>query len=210
MVAALALLLLVVALHLWLVWVGALPGDHWALAQKEGPRSHLINAYADFFQILEPAIVIPLFAVAMFLFLRRNMRAEAVGLVIAYCAVPINEAFKLALGPSPLWLAAHQPGHDYPSGLVAFTTAVFGFLGLLARRHRRRWISAVALVLVIASGPARLVTGIHLVSDVIGGYLVGLTVLLLALRLTDPFSSASTQSQGQPDGTKAVRPVSTG
>ena len=106
------------------------------------------------------------------------------GLVIAYCAVPINEAFKLALGPSPLWLAAHQPGHDYPSGLVAFTTAVFGFLGLLARRHRRRWISAVALVLVIASGPARLVTGIHLVSEVIGGYLLGGAILMLAWRLT--------------------------
>lgn len=184
MIAALALLLLVVALHLWLVWVGSLPGDHWALAQKMGPHSHLITAYSDFFQILEPAIAIPLFVVAMFLLLRRNRRAEAVGLVIAYCAVPVNEAFKLVLGPSPLWVATHQPGHDYPSGLVAFTTAVFGFLGLLAWRRERRSLSAVALVLVLASGPARVVTGIHLVSDVIGGYLLGGAMLLLAWRLT--------------------------
>ena len=163
---------------------GAFPGDHWALAQKEPPHAHVISAYADFFQILEPAIVIPLFAVAMFLLLRRNLRAEAVGLVIAYCAVPVDEAFKLALGPSPLWLAAHQPGHDYPSGLVAFTTAVFGFLGLVAWRHRSRWMPAIALLLVLASGPARVVTGIHLVSDVIGGYLLGGAMLLLAWRLT--------------------------
>jgi undecaprenyl-diphosphatase len=185
LIAALALLLLVVALHLWLVWVGSLPGDHWALAQKEPPHSHIISAYSDFFQFLEPAIVIPLFAVAMFLLLRRNRRAEAVGLVIAYCAIPVNEAFKLALGPSPLWLAAHQTSHDYPSGLVAFTTAVFGFLGLLAWRHERRWISAIALVLILASGPARVVTGIHLVSDVIGGYLLGGAMLLLAWRASD-------------------------
>lgn len=184
MIVPLVLLLLVVALHLWLVWVGALPGDHWALGQKLTPHPLLIRGYADFFQVLgDPGIVIPLLAVALFVLLSRNMRAEAVGLLIAYCAVPLNEAFKLALGPSPLWVAAHQPGHNYPSGLVAFTTAVFGFLGLLAWRHQRTWISATALLLVVASGPARVVTGIHLVSDVIAGYLLGGAILLLAWRL---------------------------
>ena len=182
---ALLMLLLVIALHLWLVWVGSLPGDHWALSQKLTPHPLVIRDYAEFFQILgDPAIVIPLLAIALFVLLRRDMRWEAVGLLIAYCVLVVNEALKLVLGPSPLWLAAHQPGHNYPSGLVAFTTAVFGYLGIVAWRHQRRWLAAVALLLVVASGPARVVTGIHLVSDVVAGYLLGGAVLILAVMLT--------------------------
>ena len=189
------LLLLVIALHLWLVWVGAFPGDHWALSQKLTPHPLVIRDYAGFFQVLgDPGIVIPFLAVALFLLLRRNMRAEAVGLLIAYCAIVLNEAFKLTLGPSPLWMAAHQPGHNYPSGLVAFTTAVFGYVAIVAWRHGHRWITGVALLLVVASGPARVVTGIHLVSDVIAGYLLGGAVLLLAVKLTLDRSPKGTRS----------------
>jgi undecaprenyl-diphosphatase len=179
----LALFLLAIVLHLWLVWVGSFPGDHWALRQRWSPHQGWEHDYASFFQHLgTPLPAILLAAVALIVLLRSRLVAEAAGLVVACCAVPLNALLKLVLGPSPVWAAAHQSGHNYPSGHVTFVTAVIGYLGVIAWRRNRRRLAAVAAVLVIGVGPARVVTGFHLVSDVIGGYLVGAAMLLLAGR----------------------------
>ncbi len=180
----LALFLLVIALHLWLVWVGSFPGDGWALRQGFTPHPGWVSAYASFFQHLgTPLVAIALVAVAMIVLVRAGLLAAAIGLLVACCAVPLNAILKLALGPSPLWSAAHHSGHNYPSGHVTFVVAVIGYLGAVAWRHDRRWLALVAAVLVAGVGPARLVTGIHLVSDVVGGYMLGAAVLLVALRV---------------------------
>jgi membrane-associated phospholipid phosphatase len=180
----LALFLLVIALHLWLVWVGPFPGDRWALRQGFTPHPGWVRDYASFFQHLgTPLVAIALVAVALIVLVRLGWLIAALGLLIACCAVPLNAILKLVLGPSPVWSAAHPGGHNYPSGHTSFVVAVIGYLGVVAWRHERRWLALVAAVLVAGVGPARVVTGIHLVSDVIGGYLLGAAVLLVALRV---------------------------
>jgi undecaprenyl-diphosphatase len=179
----LALFLLVIALHLWLVWVGAFPGDHWALRQQSMPHPGWVRDYADFFQhVGTPVVAILLVVVALIVMLRAQLPAVALGLLIACCAVPLNALLKLVFGPSPVWTAAHQSGHNYPSGHVTFVVAVIGYLGVVAWRQDLRWLGGVAALFVIGVGPARVFTGIHLVSDVVAGYLLGAAVLLVAQR----------------------------
>jgi membrane-associated phospholipid phosphatase len=179
----LVLFLLVIALHLWLVWVAPFPGDRWALRQAWTPHPTWVRDYADFFQHLAtPLVAIALVAVALTLILRHGSLAEAAGLVVTCLAVPLNAILKLVLGASPLWRTAHS-GHSYPSGHTTFVVAVIGYVGVIAWRHDRRWLAALAALLIAAVGPARVVTGIHLVSDVVGAYLLGAAMLLLALRV---------------------------
>ncbi len=188
------LLLLVIGLHLWLVWVGNFPGDFWALRQGWYQQSTALNVYNDIFQFLgTPEVATLLVGAAFVILLRRRLFVEAAGLVVACLAVPLNELLKLVLGPSPLWVHHGYAGDNFPSGHVAFVTAVIGYLGLISWRHGHRRLAAVAVVLIIAVGPARVVTGTHLVSDCVGGYLLGAAMLLLAGRLVTQTSRREAQ-----------------
>ncbi|HEX3801493.1 MAG TPA: phosphatase PAP2 family protein [Solirubrobacteraceae bacterium] len=176
-----ALLLLVIGLHMWLVWVGNFPGDVWALEQGWYPQSNALNGYANFFQELcTPAVATLIVVVVLGVLLRHKLLRDAAGLVVACVAVALNALLKLVLGPSPLWVEAHRAGHNFPSGHVTFVTAVIGYMGLVAWRHGRWWLAALAVALIIGVGPARVVTGIHLVSDCVAGYLLGAAMLVLA------------------------------
>jgi len=65
-------------------------------------------------------------------------------------------------------------------------TAVIGYLGLVSWRAGRPWLTALAALLIVGIGPARLVTGVHLVSDVVAGYCVGASWLILAYTFSKP------------------------
>jgi membrane-associated phospholipid phosphatase len=188
------LILLVVGLHLWLVWVGNFPGDYWALRQGWFPQSTALNAYNDIFQFLgTPEFAVLLVGTAFVILRRKRLFGEVAGLIVACLAIPLNELLKLALGPSPLWVQHGYAGHNFPSGHVTFVTAVIGYLGFISWRHGHRWLTAVAAVLIIAVGPARVVTGTHLVSDCVGGYLLGTAMLLLACQLVIQSSRRESQ-----------------
>lgn len=81
---------------------------------------------------------------------------------------------------------------SFPSGHVAHTVGLYGFvffLCILAMRAQPRlkpWliaIQAVCLYFILFVGVSRVLEGQHWPSDVIGGYLVGLSVLSLAIVL---------------------------
>jgi membrane-associated phospholipid phosphatase len=183
----LALILLVIGLHFWLVWGGSFPGDGWAVRQQRTPHPAWIHSYANIFQWLgTPLVAIALVAIAMLAILKFGSFREAVGLVVACLGVPLNAVLKVVLGQSPLWRAFHHKTLNFPSGHTTFTVAVVGYLTLLAWRHGRRWLTLLGLLFVVAVGPARVVTGIHLVSDVVAGYLLGAAMLLLASRTAAP------------------------
>jgi undecaprenyl-diphosphatase len=95
--------------------------------------------------------------------------------------IPLNALLKLLSGPTPLWSGTYHAGLNFPSGHVAFVTSVVGYLGWVALRRQQPAVAALALLVVLGMGPARVLVGAHLVSDVIAGYLVGAAVLVLAL-----------------------------
>ena len=75
---------------------------------------------------------------------------------------------------------------SYPSGHTVYATTVFGMLAWLAWEHGRRDAAVVLAGLVVAMGPARVLSSAHLASDVVGGYLLGSAWLLVAVTAYAP------------------------
>ena len=76
---------------------------------------------------------------------------------------------------------AHAMGKSFPSGHAMSSTVVYGtlllvFLPALPKRSRR-WVFAATVTLVLAIAASRLALGVHFLSDVIGGIVLGLAWL---------------------------------
>lgn len=72
---------------------------------------------------------------------------------------------------------AHAGGQSFPSGhalgsMVACAVLVTVALPLV-KRHHRRWVIAAGVFVVALVGLARIMLGVHFVTDVVGGWLVG-------------------------------------
>ncbi|MGA5304684.1 phosphatase PAP2 family protein [Nucisporomicrobium flavum] len=84
----------------------------------------------------------------------------------------------------------HAPGNSFPSGHALGSMIVYGalllvFLPAVSARHRK-WFIAVIAVVVAAIGLTRIGLGVHYVSDVLAGWLLGaawLGVTAYAFRL---------------------------
>lgn len=179
----------VLALRLWLKWVGPLPGDRWAQAQVETVR--LEQPWRDlgfFFSVIgEPTMAFVTALVAAW-FVRRAAGWIAVWfVVIAGLGVFANMLLKVLSGPTALFIekaGEPHPGLNYPSGHTVYGVVMFGSLAWLAWAHQRRDIAAVLIALVALMGPFRVVADAHFVSDVLAGYLSGVAWLLAAALLT--------------------------
>jgi len=90
--------------------------------------------------------------------------------------------------PSLRLAVDHVPAHgfSFPSGHTSQSTAVYGLLAVLLWRHfaekvRRTIIVLVAVLAISAVGFSRLYLGVHWFSDVLAGWLLGLSWLAVAL-----------------------------
>lgn len=70
-------------------------------------------------------------------------------------------------------------GYGLPSGHTQSSVVVWGYL---ATTMRRRWSWVVAGLLMVFIPLSRIYLGVHFPTDVVGGYLLGVVVLLLWLR----------------------------
>ena len=75
-------------------------------------------------------------------------------------------------------------GYGFPSN-HAQTGAVVVW-GYLAAQIRRWWFTLVAMIVILLIGFSRIYLGVHFTQDVLGGWLLGLLVLLVALRVENP------------------------
>ncbi len=178
------LLAAVFALHFWVIWVSPLPGDRWAATQA-GPWSSRPWAWREagyLIQLLGTAgVALAIVGVGLVLLLTRGSPGEAEGLLLASTAIIACELLKHLFGRTELSDLIVQGGLDsYPSGHVSFVTATIGFLGLCAWRHGARRTAYLAVALIVLVGPERVLSGVHTVSDVIGGYLLAGAWLALA------------------------------
>jgi undecaprenyl-diphosphatase len=188
--AALALLLVAVPFGLLLFLVednwrplvrmdgGARDDLHTVALRHDG----LVGALKTLSTIGSAVVYIPLFAaVAAWLAWRQRLPRLAAFVVVTMTgSVLLNSLVKLAVDRARPVLddpVAHAAGMSFPSGhaqsaMVAASVLLLVFLPLL--RGAWRWVAVVAAVVyVLAIGFARVTLGVHYVSDVLAGYVLG-------------------------------------
>lgn len=81
-------------------------------------------------------------------------------------------------------------GYSFPSGHSATAMTLYGLLGYWWIRQRRStrsqiWVGVAATTLILLVGFSRIYLGVHYLSDVLGGYLLGICWLIIGITLTE-------------------------
>ena len=167
------------------------PGDLLVAEWIQGIALPGVGAVSEFVRQLGGplvlAIVGSLVAIAFF---RAGNKLAASFLLLAVVARVSEVALKgLAERPRPpaeLVEISHQhSGFSFPSGHVLASVLIWGFLIYLASRHVRQrrlrvGIQVASFAILILTGLQRVYAGAHWPSDVVGGYLWGV-ILVVAL-----------------------------
>lgn len=179
-------------------------GDLHRLARSHRTVTSVMRAASDLGS--SPVWWAVLLPVAGWLAFRRLPRLAVFVLVTAIGSSLLNNAIKLVVDRARPHLAdpvATAGGGSFPSGhaqaaIVGYGLLLLVFLPLIARAARP-WLIAFAGLLVLTIGFSRIALGVHFVSDVIGGYLIGGAWLVA---MTHAFSAWRTE-----EGKPPVRPT---
>ena len=83
-----------------------------------------------------------------------------------------------------------EQSYSFPSGHATAAVAFYGFLIYLIWRDTRKWkykinLAFVGFVIIAAIGLSRLYLGVHFLSDVLSGYLVGFLWLIIGVSIIE-------------------------
>jgi len=142
--------------------------------------------------------IIPLgIAVGGCLYLRASTWRPFVMMAAAFAgAAALYDIVKPAVArtrpPAALQVGGPDTGWAFPSGHATQSIAFYGMLAIVLSRWyapSRRWLFAIgAGLVVIVVGASRLYLGVHWLTDVLGGYALGLawmSLVMVALELID-------------------------
>lgn len=147
----------------------------------------------------------------LYLWKRQQKRLIAFLLTSTIGGSLVNTAVKLAVDrPRPTFrdpsAITFQTGKSFPSGHAMSSTIAYGALLLifipLIPAKKRKWAFLAYGALLLLIGTARLGLGVHYVSDVVGGYTLGLAWLTL--------STAAFEIWREQRGKPPVHPVKEG
>ena len=92
--------------------------------------------------------------------------------------------------PSGLIPYYHESSLSFPSGHSAMAMALYGFFVYFLWRQLGKWkykttVLFIGSALIVLIGLSRMYLGVHFLSDVLGGYLIGLLWLIIGITLTE-------------------------
>ncbi|MEW2140289.1 phosphatase PAP2 family protein [Streptomyces sp. NPDC005409] len=147
--------------------------------------THAMRVLTDW--VWDPWTMRALAALACVLLWRRGDRERALRVAVAtVVATVVQQGLKALVGRErPVWSDPVDSAHyaAYPSGHALTATVVCGLLLWLLPRPAPAWAPvawAVAAVSVLGVGFTRIYLGVHWLSDVVAGWLLGVTVVALA------------------------------
>jgi undecaprenyl-diphosphatase len=131
-----------------------------------------------------PWLTVMVVAALAYVLRRRRVRLAVFLVATSLTGGLIDTVVKIAVDrdrPSLEAPVATAHGQSFPSGHAMSSTVVYGALLLVLLpalpRGARRPALFLAVVLVLAIGFTRLALGVHYISDVLGGYVLGLAWL---------------------------------
>lgn len=103
-------------------------------------------------------------------------------------SVIFNNIFKLIFRRDrPLLIALiTENGYSYPSGHAMISILFFGTLSYVISKSNIKYKNIIRVflgVFIILIGISRIYLGVHYASDIIGGYLLGMIVLLIVITI---------------------------
>lgn len=181
-------LLWAVAFLLLAIWAGRYPVPDWegtfvrAVQSLGGARIQSFFAAVSWFGDMPRSWVIGSLGVAGLLWLRRGRAALGLGLGLSLggvlTAVVKHWIRRPRPSPEEVRVVFAYPHSSFPSGHVVFYTVLCGFAFLWLRRipSARNW-AWLCILAVLSVGTSRVYLGAHWPSDVIGGILLGISLL---------------------------------
>jgi membrane-associated phospholipid phosphatase len=168
-----------IALRAWLQWIGPLPIDRFAIS-RFGPRGvpHWILSLCsgtDFALIVGATMLIGTIGLLCLI-----GRSAAIGFTMSALVIVWNALIKMAFGPVPFW-AHGRAGVNYPSGHMSWTAATFGYLAWIALDRRNYWQIGPCVAVILAVAVERVMSGAHTISDLIGGFLLAMTWIVIVI-----------------------------
>jgi membrane-associated phospholipid phosphatase len=174
------------ACAVWVLTVGPLPGEQavadWRLGLSGVPSwaTPPVDAIIALGSPVAVGVTLAGFAGIGF----RAGGARTVVLVAAGAlAGPAALALKAAIGRT--MVLGFREGH-MPSAHTAYVASVFGLAAILAAKAGHRAGAALLWLCVVSIGPALVIQGAHLASDVVTGYCLGMAWMLAALAVAGP------------------------
>ncbi len=187
-VAVAALVFAVLLIGVRLQWAPLESADHGAAARLNG----LIAGHAAVVAVVKAVTWLGsggvlwtvIGAAAILLAIRRRWRLALYLLIAGAGALVLDPVLKSLVGrlrPVVAHPVAHGNGNSFPSGHSLSSIVCYGALLLVflpaARGRWRRALAAGIVTLVALIGISRILLGVHYISDVLGGWALGITWL---------------------------------
>jgi undecaprenyl-diphosphatase len=136
-----------------------------------------------------PVYAVLCVALLIFGFIRRAWLLPAIVSIVALIATwRLSDLVKdvFARPRMPDWVAIHETTFSYPSGHAALSLTFYGLGIYFVARSKlatplRRLIATVLVAWIAAIGWSRLALGAHYPTDLVGGYLLAIVALCVAI-----------------------------
>lgn len=155
-----------------------------------GFRSNPLDLVLKTITRLGDTVVIMIIVIVTLMFLNKRNRIILGSTTIL--TVTFNQAIKHILRrPRPEHLRLiKQGGFSYPSGHSMIAICVYGIMIYLINKNIKNkkikiMLSILLTILILTIGISRIYVGVHYPSDVLGGFLLSGTILILNLTFTD-------------------------
>ncbi|MBC3787775.1 phosphatase PAP2 family protein [Spirosoma utsteinense] len=163
---------------------------HWLFQGRTSKLSQLfygITWFGSFYM----TIGVTLIGSGVLLWYRQRRHAVILWLMLGGVSLLVQICKRTLHRPRPHRVAYYpETGFSFPSGHSATALILYGLLAYwLIRRFRtttgRVMVGAGAVSLILAVGFSRIYLGVHFLSDVLGGYLLGIGWLIVGIVLTE-------------------------
>ncbi len=165
--------------------------DQFVNALLYGLRNNIIIKIFGFITLFGESwvIILCVLATSVFLFLK-NKKWQIMGLMLAVIgSIGFTYLLKLIFNrPRPINAIFLETSASFPSGHATIAVSFYGFIAylIIKKVNEKKYRVPVILsgiIIALLIGFSRLYLGVHYLSDVLAGYLIGLLWLIISLKL---------------------------